>query len=175
MARTSRMPRPLTPKQRRFVAEYLIDLNATRAAKTCGYHPKMAAQLLALSSIKTEIAKGTARQLDKAELTADMVKARLRLIAFQDIRLLFDENGNLRPLHTLGDEAAPMIAGMEVIIKNAEAGDGVTDRVHKIKVVDPLKPLEILAKHFGLLVEKHEHQVKFTLEDLVSGSMKASE
>ena len=39
---------------------------------------------------------------------------------------------------------------MEVIIKNAEAGDGVTDRIHKIRVVDQVKPLELLAKHFGL-------------------------
>lgn len=165
----------MTPKQRRFVAEYLIDMNATRAAKTCRYHPKMAAQLLAIPSIKAAIAAGASRQLHKAELTADMVKARLRLIAFQDIRNLFDEKGDLRPLHTLSDDDAPMIAGMEVIIKNAEAGDGITDRVHKIKVVDPLKPLEILAKHFGLLVEKHEHKVQFTLEDLVTGSMDTPE
>jgi len=159
---------PLTAKQRRFVAEYLIHMNATRAAKTCGYHPKMAAQLLAKPSIKAAIATGTAKQLEKAELTAQMVKDRLRLLAFQDIRQLFDADGNLRPVHELTDDAAAMVGGIEVIIKNAEAGDGVTDRVHKIKVVDPVKPLEMLAKHFKLLTEVHEH--RFSLEDLVAGS-----
>jgi len=32
----------LTPKQKRFVEEYLIDLNATRAAKAAGYSEKTA-------------------------------------------------------------------------------------------------------------------------------------
>lgn len=102
------------------------------------------------------MAAGTSKQLQKADLTAQMVKDRLRVLAFQDIRLLFDEAGNLRPLHALSDEAAAMVAGLEVIIKNAAAGDGVTDRVHKIRVVDQVKPLEILAKHFGLLIEQVE-------------------
>ena len=32
----------LTPKQKRFVAEYLVDLNATAAAKRAGYSAKTA-------------------------------------------------------------------------------------------------------------------------------------
>ncbi len=32
-------PRPMTPRQRRFVEEYLVDLNATQAAKRAGYNP----------------------------------------------------------------------------------------------------------------------------------------
>ncbi len=34
----------LTPKQARFVEEYLIDLNATQAAVRAGYSPKTAKQ-----------------------------------------------------------------------------------------------------------------------------------
>jgi phage terminase small subunit len=112
--------------------------------------------------VAAAVAAGAQRQLDKAELTAQMVKDRLRTLAFQDIRQLFDAKGNLRPLHELGDEAAAMVAGVEVIIKNAEAGDGVTDRVHKIKVVDPVKPLEMLAKHFGLLEDHGPLQLDVT-------------
>lgn len=148
---------PLNAKQQRFVAEYTRDLNATRAAKAVGYHPKMAAQLLAKASIRAAIAEKTDKQLAKLEITAEMVKNRLALIAFQDIRLLHDEKGNLKPIHLLPDEAAAFVAGLEVIKKNAEAGDGVIDTVHKVKVVDPIKALEMLAKHFGLLTEKVEH------------------
>ncbi|RUA04278.1 MAG: terminase small subunit, partial [Candidatus Neomarinimicrobiota bacterium] len=32
----------LTPKQDRFVAEYLVDLNATQAALRAGYSPRTA-------------------------------------------------------------------------------------------------------------------------------------
>jgi phage terminase small subunit len=70
---------------------------------------------------------------------------------------LFDEQGNLRPIHSLPDDAAAMVGGIEVIKKNAAAGDGVIDTVHKVKVVDPVKALEMLAKHFGILTEKVEH------------------
>lgn len=164
--------KPLSVKQRRFVAEYLKDANATQAAVRCGYSKKTAKQqgsrLLTNVAIAAAVAAKTSQQLQKAELTAQMVKDRLRLLAFQDIRTLFDEDGNLRPLHKLSDDAAAMVAGMEVIIKNAAAGDGITDRVHKIKVVDPVKPLEMLAKHFKLLTEVHEH--RFSLEELVAGS-----
>lgn len=37
----------LTPKQARFVHEYLVDLNATQAAIRAGYKPKAAAQTAA--------------------------------------------------------------------------------------------------------------------------------
>jgi len=35
----------LTPKQERFVGEYLIDLNATQAAIRAGYSPSSAAEI----------------------------------------------------------------------------------------------------------------------------------
>jgi phage terminase small subunit len=151
----------LTPKQQRFVAEYLIDLNATQAAIRAGYSPKtaksVASETLTKPDVRAAIKAAQGRQMDKAELTADMVKARLRLLAFQDIRKLFDAAGNLKPIHELGDDEAAMVAGLEVVKKNVAAGDGVVDTIHKVKVVDPVKSLEMLAKHFGLLEEKVSH------------------
>lgn len=38
--RCCRMAKKLTEKQKRFVEEYLIDLNATQAAIRAGYSPK---------------------------------------------------------------------------------------------------------------------------------------
>ncbi len=37
------MPQKLSPKQHKFVSEYLIDLNATQAAIRTGYSPRTAA------------------------------------------------------------------------------------------------------------------------------------
>lgn len=151
----------LNARQALFVAEYLVDLNATEAAIRAGYSRKTAYSIGQENLKKPEIAEavklGTAKQLEKVGLTAEMVKERLRQIGFQDIRKLFDSDGNLKPLHTLDDEAAVMVAGVEVVKKNVAAGDGVVDTVHKVKVVDPVKSLEMLAKHFGLLEEKIVH------------------
>ena len=53
--------RELTPKQARFIEEYLVDLNATKAAIRAGYSAKTAnghvGQLLANQAIKAEIDK----------------------------------------------------------------------------------------------------------------------
>lgn len=160
-------PSGLTPKRARFVAEYLVDLNATQAAIRSGYSQRTAevqgCRLLRNAQIAALVAAKTEKQMEKLELTAEMVKERLRLIGFQDIRQLFDEHGNLRPVHELSDTAAAMVAGVEVIKKNAAAGDGVIDTVHKVKVVDPVKALEMLAKHFGLLEEKVVHSGGITI------------
>ncbi|MBX3502807.1 MAG: terminase small subunit [Alphaproteobacteria bacterium] len=68
---------PLTPKQERFVAEYLIDLNATQAAIRAGYSAKTAsqgaAQLLANIKVQAAVAEGRAKLAEKTELTQQMV------------------------------------------------------------------------------------------------------
>lgn len=151
----------MNPKQERFVAEYLIDLNGTQAAIRAGYSPKTAATqaeaLLRKPDIAASVTAHKAKQLERADLTATRVLEELRRLAFSDVRQLFDNDGNLKPLHTLSAEDSACIAGLEVIIKNAEAGDGKTDKVHKIKIWDKTKTLDSLAKHFGLLTEKVEH------------------
>src|SRR6516162_8728273 len=89
----------LTPKQGRFVTEYLVDLNATQAAIRAGYHPKMAAKLVAKSSIQVAIDEQQAQQLEQAELHAVEVKKAVRVQVVRDIRRLFDAKGNMRPIH----------------------------------------------------------------------------
>lgn len=176
MAKQGNLPDPdtagvalnLTEKQAKFVAEFLIDLNATQAAIRAGYSRKTAdvqgPRLLAHVGVRDAIQAAQAKQLEKVaaevgeiEITAESVKRRLALIAFQDIRKLHDAEGNLLPIHQLPDAVAPMVCGLEVIKKNAAAGDGVIDTVHKVKIADPLRALEMLAKHTGVLTEKVEH------------------
>lgn len=151
----------LTPKQARFAAEYLVDLNGTQAAIRAGYSPRtanqMASDLLAKPDIAALIAEKQARQLERADLTATRVLEELRRLAFSDVTGLFDEHGNLKPLHTLTPEQAAAIASLEVVKKNITAGDGQIDTVHKLKVWDKTKALEMLAKHFGVLTERVEH------------------
>jgi phage terminase small subunit len=104
-------------------------------------------QLAKLAGRKERVAVAEA-----AELTAARVLEEFRRLAFVDMRSFFDEHGNLKPIHELTPEQGSALAGLEVITtKNAEAGDGVTDRIHKFKVWDKTKPLDTLAKYFGLL------------------------
>lgn len=151
----------MTGKQKRFVAEYLKDLNATQAAIRAGYGAKNAnvvgPRLLANVGIAAAIAANKAQQLASIGLSAERVLDELRRLAFSDVRHLFDAQGNLKPLADLSPDESAAIASVEVVIKNAAAGDQHTDTVHKIKHWDKVRSLEMLAKHFALLTDRLEH------------------
>lgn len=151
----------MTPKQARFVAEYLVDLNATKAAERAGYSPKAAqetgSRLLSNPMIRAEMEQRQAKQLERVGITAEDVKRRMAQRAMMDPRKFWHPDGRLKAIHELDDDAAACLQGFEVVIKNTAAGDGVVDTVHKIKLADADKSLEMLAKHFGLLVERVEH------------------
>ena len=57
--------RPLTPKQQMFVAEYLIDLNATQAAIRAGYSQKTAEEQGYQLLRKTSVAAAIQVEMDK--------------------------------------------------------------------------------------------------------------
>ena len=67
----------LTPKQQRFVEEYLIDLNATQAAIRAGYSEKTAKDIgcenLAKPNIAKAIQEAQENLSNKTQLTVDMV------------------------------------------------------------------------------------------------------
>ena len=78
----------LTPKQERFVQEYLVDLNATQAAIRAGDSAKTASrigqQLLAKTCISEAIQKAMKKREKRTEVTQDYVIAKLREIVEKD-------------------------------------------------------------------------------------------
>jgi hypothetical protein len=84
----------LTPKQERFVQEYLVDLNATQAAIRAGYSPKTAEQqgyqLLQKTSVSAAIASGKQEQKERLIESADDVVKELLTIATADPRELVE-------------------------------------------------------------------------------------
>lgn len=95
--------------------------------------------------------------IEEAGLTAERTKEVIRRVLVADVRMLFDEAGNVLPIHQLSDEGAALIAGFEVVKRNLTSGDGVTDTIIKVKLKDQSRYVEMAAKHFGLLLEKIEH------------------
>jgi phage terminase small subunit len=138
----------------------LIDLDAAAAARRAGYSAKSAVQLgyqlLQQPSVRKAVMAGKAKQLDRAELTAARVLQELGRVAFVNGRDYWTAAGDAKHPKELTVEEGACLAGFEVLIKNAKAGDGVTDTVHKFKLWDKVHALEILAKHFKLLVERVE-------------------
>ena len=81
------MPK-LTEKQKRFCEEYLIDLNATQAAKRAGYSENTAsrigAELLQKTSVLDFLRILREKQSERTGITADDVLRELKSIAFTE-------------------------------------------------------------------------------------------
>jgi phage terminase small subunit len=137
-----------------FAARYLATGNATQAARDAGYSPKTAYAQGSRLLKKAEVQRLLLRGVERAELSAARTLEEARRNAFSDIGALFDERGNLKPIHTLPADVRSTIASVEVVIRNAAAGDGHTDTIHKVKLWSKDKALELLMKHFSLLVER---------------------
>lgn len=156
----------LTPKQERFIDEYLKDLNGTQAAIRAGYSAKSAnesaARLLAKDSISSEIAARRKRLSESCEITRERVIKEMARLAFFDVRRLFDDQGNPFHISKLDDAAAAAINGLDVsTVGNSEIGVG---QVLKYKIPDKNKALENLARILGYMDrEKAKEQDSISL------------
>lgn len=72
----------MTPKQERFVQEYLIDLNATQAAIRAGYSERTANQIgpenLVKPGIAAAIATAQVKTVEKLELSREWILTKLK-------------------------------------------------------------------------------------------------
>jgi phage terminase small subunit len=79
----------LTPKQKRFIEEYLVDLNATQAAVRAGFSEKWANKygpaLLGKTRFKRAIQEAMDARSVRTQTTADEVLRELRILAFSDV------------------------------------------------------------------------------------------
>lgn len=78
----------LTEKQKAFVQEYLVDLNATAAAKRAGYSEKNAdkigSELLGKTGVSKAIQKAMLDRQKRTEITQDRVLLEIGKVAFRD-------------------------------------------------------------------------------------------
>jgi phage terminase small subunit len=128
----------LGPRQERFVEEYLLDLNAKRAAIRAGYSPKTAeaqgSRLLSNVKVQRALTARMAARSQRTEVAADRVLLEMARIGFSDLRRLFHENGRLKRPDEWDDDTAASIASIEVVTRSL--GDGVVEYVRKIKLWD---------------------------------------
>jgi len=103
----------LTPKQQRFVDEYLVDLNATQAAIRAGYSPKTADRqghrLLKNAEIAQSVAAGREARAERTELTADWVLTKLR----EEAENANTDSARVRALELLGKHLALFVDKVE--------------------------------------------------------------
>lgn len=161
----------LTPKQRIFKAEYLKDMNGTKAAIRAGYSERnasrIAAELLGKTHIKEAIEAELAAREERTQINADWVLKRLADEAEADIADLYTETGAIKPIHewpkiwrqglvagleteTLrakGDKGTGQWRGQHQDVRDDDEEPVEETVVVKIKLSDRVRSLELIGKH----------------------------
>jgi len=144
----------LTKKQKRFVQEYLIDLNATQAAIRAGYSTQTAYSIgdenLKKPEIKNAIEKALAERSRRTGVNADRVILELAKIAFVNPTDVINmDEATVRGEANREDTAA--IASVKVKRIPTDDGD-IVER--EVRTYDKIKALELLGKHLGMFTDK---------------------
>ena len=170
----------LTTSQKRFVNEYLIDLNGTRAYKVAYPSVKSdktaaaaAARMLRNVKVQEYIEKRMKDRAKRTEITQDRVLEELAAIAFANASdfakvvekqaVITLESGKRIPLKDENGKPV-MIKDVELILtdnllpEQKKALSGIKHGKHGIEVAscDKVRALELLGRHLGMFKDKVE-------------------
>lgn len=182
-----REPKKLTPMQRLFALEYIVDLNATRAAIRAGYSERTAAQLayqlLQNPLVAAEVARLQDEKAQRIKMDADRLAMRLFEEADADIADLYEEDGSLKPIHDWPPIwRKGLVTGIEIeeqYDKDDEEAEAefepqahggalkrnikprrATGRIAKIKLSDRIKRLDLIGRHINVQAWKERKVIE---------------
>lgn len=142
------MAHKLTPKQRKFVQEYLVDLNATAAARRAGYSdPNFGRQLITKPNVSAEIQKRQEKLREKLEITQESVIRELAAVAFSNGSDFAQVRGDGFVVITPTDQLPEAKRKAVASVKQGQFGT-------EVKTYDKIKALELLGKHLGMFSDR---------------------
>lgn len=145
----------LTPKQERFVAEYLIDSNATQAAARAGYSARTAneqgCRLLTKPQVRAAVEEARKAQGERLKATADDVVREITRLA------MFD------PADLVNVKGLEDIAKLPLDVRRAIVGWGWDKQGRFTVKMAKEGALEMLGRHHGLFKDKLEHSGAVTV------------
>lgn len=158
----------MTKKQKLFIEEYLIDLNATKAAIRAGYSSETAYSIgsenLKKPEIRARIDKAMAERSKRTGINQDRVLQELAKIGFANIRDVVDL-GTAKVLPQAKEEDLACIQSIKV--KPNEWG---IER--EVKMYDKKAALVDIGRHLGMFKDKVEvsglEQEKTKLDDILN-------
>lgn len=167
--------RKLTPNEKIFADEWLIDRNGVRAYKVAykscksdeaaavGAHKK-----LRKANINTYIQTRLDVIAKKCEITTERVLKEYAKIAFLDPQQLFDDDGNLLPIQEIPKEVAAAIGGLDVSQRQRQGGEEeLWETIKKIKLIDKKGALDSLARYLGLFEKDNKQKGGDALANLL--------
>ena len=172
------MPSKVALRYRKFAQEYVIDLNATRAAKAAGYSQSTASskalQLLRIGKVRKLIDEFNTQRASRTGVTADRVVEELARLAFSNMQdfVSVDEDGKPQGID-MSKLSRDQFAAVQEIREDTTggAGDGERRLILRttLKLADKTKNLELLGRHLKMFTDKVEHSADSSLADIISG------
>ncbi len=155
----------LTDRQKLFCMYYVGEckFNGTKAAEMAGYEPNNAASyavyLLKNPNISQYIESCKADLGKRIGVDAEKIAREYMKLAFLDISDVVSEDGNLKPLSDMSENAKAAISGIE--LNEMQIGEGSAVVVKKVKLYNKIDSLDKLAKMIGVEgVAKTETTIK---------------
>lgn len=141
----------LTAKQELFVKHYLIEKNASKAAKLAGYGSPMSVctRLLENAGISAAIKEKQAEMHQKLDINAERVLQELASVGFANISDYMDWNDGSVNLKDSGQLTREQTGAVSEVVYHFGENSGQV----KIKMHDKLKALEKLGSHLGMWKE----------------------
>jgi phage terminase small subunit len=142
--------RPLSPRTRRFIIEYLKDCNGAQAAIRAGYSPAGAAvrasELLRNITVAAAIHDAQDEILKETQITVARIARDLALIAFFDPASILDASGHPLPISELPPEVRRGLPAIQLV----ESPNGT----RKINLGGKLAALIALGKHMAMFTNR---------------------
>lgn len=148
----------LSPKQLRFVDEYLIDLNATQAAIRAGYSPNVAGEMgcenLKKPNVRKLIDIQMAERAKRTGINADRIVREIAKMAFVNpLDVINIKDATVKD--GINNDDAAAISSVKVKIIPTEDGE-IVER--EIKLSDKTRNLELLGKHVGMFKDDSKYK-----------------
>ncbi len=142
--------------QKRFCQQVALGVTPTQAVRNVGWEgtrPDVKGyKLMALPHIREYVDKLQADALATAGVTRAQIAKELARIAFADPRKILNDEGGMKPLHTLDDDTAAAIAGLDVeeLYEGRGADREQVGVVRKVKMWNKREALTELAAIAGM-------------------------
>lgn len=153
----------MNARKRRFVDEYLIDLNAAQAAIRSGYSAKTARsigqRLLTDVDISALIATAIAERAERTKITQDCVLQELAILLRSDVRHfeIDNETGKLVLTDSAPDSAWRAVSSVKHRrIVTGRGDDRETTYEVEFRLWDKPAAVKMAGQHLAMFTEKHE-------------------
>lgn len=147
----------LNPQQEMFCQEFLIDLNATKAAERAKYSKKTArikgSQLLAIVNIQMRIKELMRKREKRTEITQDRVLKEFACLGFSNIKDYINKDSStegfivFKNMDKISKKKARAIESIKVNVKEGKV---------EFKLHSKTKTLEMIGRHLGMFIDKFE-------------------